>query len=107
MRDFDDDDDEIKDDTDFDEEFDFVKNDLPMAVDDERNITRYLYKLIKSDREMTRSGAIKRVEENIEKARSKGLFNGVIFLTRVLGRLTGLTDYRYKKLREKLCGGEE
>jgi hypothetical protein len=84
-----------------------VNGDLPCALITERNVIKFLYKLIKSDREMTRNGAIKRIENCICRARSKEYFNSAIFLKRVMERLVEMSDYKYKKLRQQLCGGEE
>jgi hypothetical protein len=88
-------------------QFENGDKDIPCAFINEMNVTKVLNRLIKSDKTMTRNGAIKRVEGCIDNARSKEFFNSAIFLKRVMDRLVEMSDYKYKKLRQHLCDGNE
>jgi hypothetical protein len=78
--------------------------DLPFEKLTEENVTDCLHQLIKSDKEMTRIGAIRKVMIYMNRARAKNHVKSLILLKKVMLRLEELTDYKYKKLRQQLCG---
>jgi hypothetical protein len=85
----------------------FMVTDMPEAFITESNVRSFLSGLIKADLEMTRHGAINKVQELVSTAIDKGFITTVRFLDRVLDSLNSYSDYQYKKLRESLIDDDD
>jgi hypothetical protein len=98
---------DTKDENDDISDIDCGDKDLPSRLINERNVTKFLRRLIKSDSNLTRTLAIKKLSTYAINARAKGFMNCYNFLRMVEQRLLSMTDYKYKKLRQDINDGGE